>query len=302
MASMEPLAVGDKDVDLRLQWRHVSSERVARCRTTSGWCAVQVISVFNHAGGVAKTSTVRDVGYTLSDLGYRVLLIDLDPQANLTRWLGVTGDIVMEETIHPAIIAGEGQDDSALELPAPRRIHGMDLIPASLGLAVLEREIISIIMGIVRLREAVRKLEGYDFVLLDSPPSLGQLSALAVVAADSVVVPVPTNRKGLDGIPTVIRMVREYRKAAPDLRIALFILTQHDPRTRHSRDSLEFIRSELPSVAPVSSPLHSRPAIYNDTQLSGLPIPLHAAGSEADREVRTVTQELLSSLGMETTR
>src|SRR5690625_6844438 len=89
----------------------------------------------------------------------------------------------------------------------------MDLIPASLGLAVLEREIISIIMGIVRLREAVRKLEGYDFVLLDSPPSLGQLSALAVVSADSVVVPVPTNRKGLDGIPTVIRMVREYRRS-----------------------------------------------------------------------------------------
>lgn len=234
----------------------------------------------------------------LSELGYRVLLIDLDPQANLTRWLGITGDIGLEETVYPAIIAQGGQDESSLELPEPRTVHGMDIIPASLGLAVLEREIISIIMGIVRLREAVRKLDGYDFVLLDSPPSLGQLSALAVVAADSVVVPVTTNRKGLDGIPTVIRMVREYRKAAPELKIALFILTQHDSRTRHSRDSLEVIRSELPNVAPVSTPLNSRPAIYSDTQVSGLPVPLHAPGSEADREIRQVTSELLESLGM----
>lgn len=256
---------------------------------------MQVISVFNHAGGVAKTSTVRDIGFVLSDLGYRVLLIDLDPQANLTRWLGITGDIAMEDTIYPAII---GQEDAELKLPEPREVHGMHIIPASLGLAVLEREIISIIMGIVRLREAVRKLDGYDFVLLDSPPSLGQLSALAVVAADSVVVPVPTNRKGLDGIPTVIRMVREYRKAAPDLRIALFILTQHDPRTRHSRDSLEVIRSELPNVAPVSTPLNSRPAVYSDTQVSGQPVPLFARGSDADREIRQVTAELLSSLGV----
>ncbi len=259
---------------------------------------MHVISVFNHAGGVAKTSTVRDVGFVLSELGYRVLLIDLDPQANLTRWLGITGDIALEETVYPAIIAQGGQDEGNLTLPEPRNVHGMDIIPASLGLAVLEREIISIIMGIVRLREAVRKLDGYDFVLLDSPPSLGQLSALAVVAADSVVVPVTTNRKGLDGIPTVIRMVREYRKAAPDLKIALFILTQHDSRTRHSRDSLEVIRSELPNVAPVSTPLNSRPAIYSDTQVSGLPVPLHAPGSEADREIRTVTAELLDSLGM----
>ncbi len=252
--------------------------------------------MFNHAGGVAKTSTVRDLGYVLADLGHRVLLIDLDPQANLTGWLGVTGDIDLSETAYPAIVSPEGADDQERKLPAPRRVHGMDLIPASLGLAVLEREIISIFMGIVRLREAVHKLEGYDFVLIDSPPSLGQLSALAVVAADRVVVPVPTNRKGLDGIPTVIRMVREYRKASPNLKIALFVLTQHDSRTRHDRDSLDVIRSELPNVAPVSRPLNSRPAIYSDTQVSGMPVPLYAPGSRSDIEIREVAAEFLAAL------
>lgn len=271
---------------------------------------VKVVTFFNHAGGVAKTSTARDVGYVLSELGRRVLLIDVDPQANLTRWLGVDDDVTLARTIYPAVLgesdrdegrgaaaaAAKGAADEELALPEPLRVHGMDLIPSNLNLAILEREILSVFMGVVRLREAVRRLEGYDYVLIDPPPSLGQLSALAVVAADRVVVPLPTNRKGLDGIPTVIRMVREYRKAARGLDIALFVLTQHDRRTRHDREVLEAIRNQLTAVAPVSTPLGSRPAYYSDAQVQGMPISLYAKGSEADREIRQVTAELLAQL------
>lgn len=263
---------------------------------------MNVLTFFNHAGGVAKTSTVRDLGYVLGEMGNRVLLIDLDPQANLTKWLGVEDDVELSETVYPAIIAqGDGDEaapegDAVLQLPKPRQVHGMDLIPSNLGIAIIEREILSVFLGVLRLREAVRRLEGYDYVLIDPPPSLGQLSALAVVASDRVVVPLPTNRKGLDGIPTVVKMVREYKKAARDLDIALFVLTQHDRRTRHDRESQEIITAQLPAVAPISSPLGSRPAIYSDAQVEGLPIPLYAPGSEADREVRTVAQELLDAL------
>lgn len=261
---------------------------------------MKVLTFFNHAGGVAKTSTVRDVGYVLGELGRRVLLIDVDPQANLTRWLGVEDDIALAQTIYPAVIGEADRDggsgnsgDEELRLPEPLQVHGMGLIPANLSIAIVEREILSVFMGVVRLREAVRRLDGYDYVLIDPPPSLGQLSALAVVAADSIVVPLPTNRKGLDGIPTVIRMVREYRKAARNLDIALFALTQHDRRTRHDRDSLEVIREQLGAVAPVSTPLASRPAYYSDAQVQGMPISVYAPGSEADLEVRRVTAELL---------
>jgi len=265
---------------------------------------MMVLTFFNHAGGVAKTSTVRDVGYVLAEGGYRVLLIDMDPQANLTKWLGVEDDVDLDRTVYPAILGGAAEDeevlgeDQELRLPAPVRVHGMDLIPAHLNIAIIEREILSVFLGVLRLRDAVRKLTGYDFVLIDPPPSLGQLSALAVVASDRVVVPLPTNRKGLDGIPTVVKMVREYKKAARDLNIALFVLTQHDRRTRHDRESHEIIAAQLPSVAPISSPLGSRPAIYSDAQVEGLPIPLYAPGSEADREIRQVTRELLAALGM----
>lgn len=260
-----------------------------------------VLTFFNHAGGVAKTSTIRDVGYVLSEAGRRVLLIDMDPQANLTKWLGVGDDVELADTVYPAILGVPGDDgevdDAELLLPTPRRVHGMDLVPAHLNIAIIEREILSVFMGVLRLREAVRRLEGYDVVLIDPPPSLGQLSALAVVAADKVVVPLPTNRKGLDGIPTVIKMVREYKKAAPGLAIALFVLTQHDRRTRHDRESHDIIAAQLPSLAPISSPLSSRPAFYSDAQVEGMPIPVFAPGSEADAEIRRVTDELVTSLG-----
>jgi len=266
-----------------------------------------VLTFFNHAGGVAKTSTVRDVGYVLAEGGRRVLLIDMDPQANLTKWLGVDDDVDLDRTVYPAILGEPGDatadvangEEPDLRLPPPIEVHGMDLIPAHLNIAIIEREILTVFLGVLRLRDAVRRLHGYDFVLIDPPPSLGQLSALAVVASDRVVVPLPTNRKGLDGIPTVVKMVREYKKAARDLDIALFVLTQHDRRTRHDRESHEIIAAQLPAVAPISSPLASRPAVYSDAQVEGLPIPLYAPGSEADREVRKVTQELLAALGMD---
>ena len=218
---------------------------------------MKVLTFFNHAGGVAKTSTVRDVGYVLGELGRRVLLIDVDPQANLTKWLGVDGEVGLNDTVYPGIIAAaetdlEDEAKAELELPEPLRVHGVDLIPSHLNVAIIEREILSVFMGVVRLRDAIARLSGYDYVLIDPPPSLGQLSALSVVAADSVVVPVPTNRKGLDGLPTVIRMVKEYRRATPKLEIAMFVLTQHDRRTRHDRESREVIERQLAAVAPVS--------------------------------------------------
>ncbi len=256
--------------------------------------SMRVLTFFNHAGGVGKTSSVRDIGYVLADLGFRVLLIDADPQANLTSWLGASERVHLHQTISPAIL-GEGDD---LRLPSPIRVHNLDLIPSRLDIARIEPQLVGIIMGVTRLRNAIRRLSGYDFVLIDPPPSLGQLSALAVIAADHVIVPMPTNSKGLEGLDTVMTMVKQYRQAAPGLAISFFILTQHDKRTRHDKDSLASIRTELPSLAPISSPLNSRPAVYKDAQLAGQPIPVFAPGDLAEEEIRVVTSELLEALGV----
>ena len=253
---------------------------------------MKVLTFFNHAGGVAKTSTVRDLGDAFAAKGKRVLLIDMDPQANLTEWLGVENAIELSSTIYPGVIG----DSDELALPSPITVGNLHLIPSCLSLALVEREILSVVLGVLRLRESIRALTGYDYVFIDPPPSLGQLSALAVIAADHVVVPLPTNRKGLDGLTTVVQMVKEYRNAAPGLNIAMFVLTQHDRRTRHAKDSLEAILEHVSSIAPVSSPLGFRPAAYSDSQVACLPITQFLPGSDAASEIEAVASELLTVL------
>jgi len=258
---------------------------------------MRTIAFFNHAGGVAKTSSVRDIGFSLAEQGFKVLLIDADPQANLSEWLGVQEPAALDETIFNAVISN-GRERNDLRLPHPLRAHNLDLIPSQLDLARIDLLLPGEMNGLMRLRNAIRKLGGYDFVLIDPPPSLGQLSALCVIAADFVVVPLPTNSKGLRGIQTVITMVESYREMSPRLQIAMFLLTQFDARTRHDQDSLSAIRAQLPAVAPVSSPLRHRPATYKDAQIAGAPIPAFKPNDVASEEIRTVTSELLEALGV----
>lgn len=250
---------------------------------------------FNHAGGVGKTSSVRDTGYALSEAGYRVLLIDADPQANLTEWLGVHDEITNEDTIYAAVMPADGK---TYALPAPRRVHNMDLIPANLDLAKLDVLLVTEFNSAVRLRKAVAASKGYDFILIDPPPSLGQLSAISVIAANHVVVPLPTNSKGLRGVATVQAMIERYVELSPTLHLSLFLLTQFDARTRHDQEAVQAVQRQLTLLAPVSTPLNSRPAIYKDAQIAGAPIPVFRPADPATREIRQVTHELLIALGM----
>lgn len=268
---------------------------------------MKVITFFNHAGGVGKSSSVRDIGFTLGRRGYRVLLIDADPQANLTDWLGVRDlpddngerrEIELEDTLYPAVLA---DDDADLALPSPIRVHGVDLIPGHLDVATIEPMLPGQLMGVMRLKEALRSLKDqYDFVLIDPPPSLGQLSALAVIAAQYVVVPVPASGKGLKGLQTVVQMLGRFRKANPELKLAMVLVTQYNDTTNHSRESLAQLRAQFGHLAPVSQPLTYRPALYPDSQLHGEPLPEFARRNPVTQEIDAVTTQLLDTLGVAT--
>ncbi len=266
--------------------------------------AMKVITFFNHAGGVGKTSSVRDIGFTLAQLGHRVLLIDADPQANLTDWLGVrridrdgvSRDVELGDTLYPAVL---GDDDAEYALPEPVRAHGLDLIPGHLDVATIEPVLPGQLMGVLRLKEALRSLTGrYDFVLIDPPPSLGQLSALAVIAARYVVVPVPASGKGLKGLQTVVQMLARFRKANPELTLAMILVTQYNDTTNHSRESLAQLRAGFGHLAPISAPLAYRPALYPDSQLHGEPLPAYSHRSPAVGEIMLATEQLLAALGV----
>lgn len=254
----------------------------------------RILTVFNHAGGVGKTSAVRDIGFTLGQLGFRVLLIDADPQASLTFWLGVRDAVGLEETLYPAVIGSP----SELSLPTPRHVHGVDLIPSEMSLAKVDLQLPGVLMGPLRLKTTLSQVRGYDFVLIDPPPSLGSLSALASIAATHLIVPVPTSAKGVQGVRVVLEAVEEYRAASPELRVALFLLTQFDPRTKVDQQSLYEIRTRLSVTAPVSTPLGMRPGPYQKAAFDGVPLPVSDPKSKAVEEIRVVTTELLGSLGV----
>lgn len=265
---------------------------------------MNVITFFNHAGGVGKSSSVRDIGFTLGRLGYRVLLIDADPQANLTDWLGVrqieregqARDIELSDTLYPAVLA---EGDAELALPEPVRVHGLDLIPGHLDVATIEPLLPGQLMGVLRLRDALGGLEDrYDFVLIDPPPSLGQLSTLAVMAAQHVVVPVPASGKGLKGLQTVGVMLARFRKVNPALKLSLILVTQYNDTTNHSRESLGQLRAQFGHLAPISRPLTYRPALYPDSQLHGAPLPEFVRRGPVGEEISAVTRQLLEVIGL----
>lgn len=256
----------------------------------------RVLTFFNHAGGVGKSVSVRDIGFTLSQLGFKVLLIDVDPQANLTYWLGVRHDILPAQTIMPAVESRENN----YQLPEPIPVHGMDLIPSTVEIARLEPNLSVASGAVLRLNKAVNKLTEYDFVLIDPPPNLGQLSAMATFAAHYIVVPLPTDIKGIQGVKVILEMLDNYREIKPDLRLLLFLLT-HYQRTNQDRDAAHYISGELSQATGVrvSNPIGHRPAVYKEASLEGVPVPLITGrGEEAKAEIDAATSLLLEELGI----
>ncbi len=246
----------------------------------------RVFTIFTHAGGAGKTSLTRDMGFELFTRGYRILLIDADPQANLTAWLGVNPvEINPEQTLLRVV------EERALPQPL-EVLGGIHLIPANMRLALAEVALPGKPFGSGLLRAALRRsgiLDRYDFVLIDSPPSLGPLAALAALAANGLVVPVETSPKGIQGVLGVIEVARDYQQIlvehglTPEFSrfITLFVPTRHDPRTGQDRQILEALH-EIEKVAPVAPPLGYRPAVYK--QACDEAQPVQTVGEEKVRE------------------
>jgi chromosome partitioning protein len=246
----------------------------------------QIIALFNQAGGVAKSTITQNLGYHLSmreglcssSYGepcklrqYRVLLVDLDPQASLTSFMGIEPS-ELETTIYDALVP-KNEDEELL--PIQQNIHGMDLIPSNIELANAEQELIFAELRELRLSQVLEPVrDNYDFILIDCPPSLGILSHISLVAANYVLVPIQCQFKALKGTDSLLKTVARVRKRLnPQLKIAGFIPTMYQASTSLDNRTLESIQNQLGEIATIFPPLPRATAVAEASE-SGKPLAL----------------------------
>jgi chromosome partitioning protein len=197
----------------------------------------KVIAVTNHKGGVGKTTSTINIGAGLAKLGKRVLLIDLDPQANLSQSLGIKDPTA---TIYGAI-RGEHP------LQPVNVLKRLDVVPSTLDLSGAEIELSSETGREYILRELLDTVKGsYDYVIIDSPPSLGLLTVNALTSADEILIPLQAQYLALQGLSKLLEIVDKIQKRLnKGLRIGGVFITQYDSRKILNRNVVETIESHF---------------------------------------------------------
>ncbi len=198
-----------------------------------------VIAFANQKGGVAKTTTTLNLGVALKEAGKRVLIIDLDPQGNLTMSQGMNPDVI-ERSMFDVLVHRVPISDVIHTVEVDIAVASIDLAGAELALSALIGRERALEKALVEVRDR------YDYVLLDTPPSLGLLTINAFVAADGVIVPVQCeylSLRGLVQLENTLAMVRE--NLNPAVRVQGIVPTMYDGRTLHAREAIEILQENF---------------------------------------------------------
>jgi len=189
----------------------------------------RIIAIANQKGGVGKTTTAVNLGAALAELGFRVIVVDLDPQGNATTGLGVNARDV-QYSIYDVIM----NDTPAMDAVEPTSLKNLFVIPATLDLAGAEIELVPAFSREQKLKRALDTIRAdYDIIIIDCPPSLGLLTVNGLAAADDVIVPIQCEYYALEGLGQLLRNVASVRGALnPTLDVRGIVLTMHDTRTR----------------------------------------------------------------------
>jgi chromosome partitioning protein len=197
------------------------------------------MAIANQKGGVGKTTTAVNLGAALAELGYRVLVIDLDPQGNATTGLGINARN-LSHSIYDVLL----NDLSLEDCIEPTAVRNLFLAPATIDLAGAEIELVPAFSRELRLRRALERLgDDYDFTLIDCPPSLGLLTVNGLAAATEVVVPIQCEYYALEGLGQLLRNVQLVQSNLnPTLELGAIILTMYDARTKLSDQVAKDVR------------------------------------------------------------
>ncbi|MBD2483993.1 ParA family protein [Planktothrix sp. FACHB-1365] len=230
----------------------------------------KVISLFNQAGGVGKTTITLNLGYHLAQRGNKILLVDLDPQASLTLFMGLDPHS-LEKTVFDAIVNEE-------PLFIHKAIHRMDLAPTNINLSVAEIQLVNMDFRELRLKDALEPIrENYDFILIDCPPSLGLLSYISLVAATHVLVPIETHYKAFEGTNLLLQTVARVRKKGNrSLQIAGFVPSRYAATNSQDKRTLNAIQEQFSTVATVYEPI-PRLTAFVDASEQQVPLAVYDA-------------------------
>ncbi len=252
----------------------------------------QIIAIANQKGGVGKTTTSINLAAALAEMGLRVLVVDLDPQGNASTGLGIDAD-AREATTYDLLVG---------ELPLDRVIQdtahdGLCIVPATVDLSSADIDLISNERRIFLLHDALRQPDmgafGFDYILIDCPPSLNLLTVNAMVAAHSVLVPLQSEFFALEGLSQLMLSVREVRQSAnPGLRIEGIVLTMFDRRNNLSRQVEEDARDNLGDL--VFQTLIPRNVRVSEAPSYAMPVLNYDSNSQGAEAYRALAQEITS--------
>jgi len=189
----------------------------------------RVVAIANQKGGVGKTTTTVNLGAALAELGFRVLVLDLDPQGNASTGLGLNPRDV-ERSVYDVLLSDATLDD----IVEPTSLKNLFVAPATIDLAGAEIELVPVMSRELRLRKAIETVkDDYDIIMIDCPPSLGLLTVNGLAASDDVIVPIQCEYYALEGLGQLLRNVGLVQaNLNPGLEVRGIILTMYDARTK----------------------------------------------------------------------
>ena len=258
----------------------------------------RVVAVANQKGGVGKTTTTINLAASLALADRRVLLVDVDPQGNLTSGVGLKGKAAEAGTIYTALTSPEPTADARPFL-LPTSVDRMLLIPADRNLTGAEIELVALDRREERLRTLLASVrDDFDYVFIDCPPSLGLLTLNALVAADAVLIPLHCEYFALEGLADLVGTMRRVRAALnPGLDIEGVLLTMFDERTNLGQQVAtdvrgffkeKVFRTVIPrNVRLGEAPSHGIPAILYDVKSRGAEAYLALAREVLERSAAT---------------
>lgn len=249
----------------------------------------RIIAITNQKGGVGKTTTAINLSATLAEAGQRVLLVDFDPQGNASNGLGIARDEI-DYTVYDALAESCTVQQAILKDVVER----LDVLPADMNLAAAEVELIDVARKEFVLKELLMPvLASYDYMIIDCPPSLGTITINALVAADTVMIPIQCEYYALEGLNQVMNTIGLIQhNLNPNLRLDGVVFTMFDARLRLSQQVVDTVKENF--AGAIYQTLIPRNVRLAEAPSHGLPITMYAPSSSGAARYRKLAQEVMS--------